>query len=314
MDYLNKHKEGITVAVIFHIAVFFILFQFGFTAPYPPPAEEGVLVDFGTSDVGMGEIEPAPTLGQEDAPPITSQNIPQTPSIKPSTPKVKVVEKTIDQEEIATQDFERTATIENQKKLEKRREQEKRDSLQKIENARLADLRRVAEQRRADSLKNVKEQSQISAINSRAKNVFGSPSGTGTGASGHGTEASSGQGTTYQPGNQGSVNGTAGANNYGDGSGTGNGSGISFNLTGRTHVSLPKPSYPGNEEGKVVVEVTVDKFGKVTKAVPGVKGSSSLNAGLLNAAKNAALSTRFNESMDAPAFQTGTITYRFTLD
>ena len=64
----------------------------------------------------------------------------------------------------------------------------------------------------------------------------------------------------------------------------------------------------------MVVQVTVDKYGKVTKAEAGVRGSTSLDPGLLNAAKTAALSARFNEDKNAPAFQTGTITYKFVLN
>jgi TonB family protein len=77
---------------------------------------------------------------------------------------------------------------------------------------------------------------------------------------------------------------------------------------------LPKPNYPGNEEGIVVVQVTVDKNGTVTKAEPGVRGSNTANPELIAAAKKAALSAKFNTDNNAPAFQVGTITYRFVLD
>ena len=95
------------------------------------------------------------------------------------------------------------------------------------------------------------------------------------------------------------------------------GSGISkgpYNLNGRSGLSLPKPCYPGNEEGIVVVQVTVDKNGTVTKAEPGVKGSNTANSELISAARKAALQAKFNANKDAPAFQVGTITYRFVID
>ena len=78
--------------------------------------------------------------------------------------------------------------------------------------------------------------------------------------------------------------------------------------------SLPKPSYPGNEEGMVVVRITVDKSGSVQKAEAGVKGSNTVNSELIAAAKKSALQAKFNVDENAPTFQIGTITYRFVLD
>jgi len=86
---------------------------------------------------------------------------------------------------------------------------------------------------------------------------------------------------------------------------------VSFNLHGRTPESLPKPEYNGQSEGKVVVEITVDKYGNVTDAVPGVRGSTTLDANLLSASKKAALRSKFSKNPDAPAYQKGTITYLF---
>jgi len=47
--------------------------------------------------------------------------------------------------------------------------------------------------------------------------------------------------------------------------------------------------------------------------VPGVKGSTTLDANLLAAAKRAALKAKFDKKPDAPAYQKGTITYYFKL-
>ena len=89
--------------------------------------------------------------------------------------------------------------------------------------------------------------------------------------------------------------------------------GTSFSLAGRNPESLPKPEYYKQIEGKVVVEITVDKYGNVTDAIPGAKGSTTLDANLLDAAKKAALKAKFDKKPDAPAYQKGTITYYFKL-
>ena len=99
---------------------------------------------------------------------------------------------------------------------------------------------------------------------------------------------------------------------YGEGSATGT-EGISYDLAGRQAMSLPKPTYDIRSEGIVVVEITVDRNGKVTKAVPGVKGSTTLEEYFLRVAREAAMSAKFDRKPDAPVIQKGTITYHFIL-
>jgi len=113
-------------------------------------------------------------------------------------------------------------------------------------------------------------------------------------------------------GNQGVQTGSVDSKNRGEGSGLGT-QGISYDLGGRGFQSLPKPNYDYQGEGKVVVEVSVDRSGKVTQAIPGSKGSTTLDEYLLKVAKEAALKARFEPKSDAPAVQKGTITYNFVL-
>ena len=77
--------------------------------------------------------------------------------------------------------------------------------------------------------------------------------------------------------------------------------------------TLPKPSYESQLEGTVVVQVKVDQYGTVTEAIPGAEGTTVTDKTLWNAARNAALKAHFNQSANAPALQTGTITYIFKL-
>ena len=91
------------------------------------------------------------------------------------------------------------------------------------------------------------------------------------------------------------------------------GSGISYELGGRGYQSLPLPEYDNQGEGRVVVEVSVDRSGKVIQAVPGIKGSNTLDEYLLRVAREAALKAKFEVKKDAPIIQKGTITYNFIL-
>ena len=96
---------------------------------------------------------------------------------------------------------------------------------------------------------------------------------------------------------------------------TGNTSGEpKANLKGRTHNgTLPKPSYSVQTSGKVVVEIWVDNYGTVQKAIAGVEGTDVTDKDLWNEARKAAMKASFNMSADAPAMQKGTITYIFRL-
>ena len=86
------------------------------------------------------------------------------------------------------------------------------------------------------------------------------------------------------------------------------------NLKGRTHNgTLPRPSYPVQASGTVVVDIWVDNYGTVQKAVPGAEGTTVTDKDLWNEARRAAMRASFNMSADAPAMQKGTITYIFKL-
>ena len=86
------------------------------------------------------------------------------------------------------------------------------------------------------------------------------------------------------------------------------------NLKGRTlNGTLPRPSYPVQKSGVVVVKIWVDNYGTVQKAIAGAEGTNVTDKDLWNAARNAAMKASFNMSADAPAMQEGTITYIFKL-
>jgi TonB family protein len=115
------------------------------------------------------------------------------------------------------------------------------------------------------------------------------------------------QGEAGGAGNQGVPSGAPNVHVYGDGIEVGGG------LAGRgIEGGMPKPDYNINEQGKVVVSITVDKDGKVIIAVPGAKGSTTSDARLYEAARKAALKTKFVRNPNVVE-QTGTITYIFKL-
>ena len=85
-------------------------------------------------------------------------------------------------------------------------------------------------------------------------------------------------------------------------------------LAGRTvNGTLPRPTFGVQAEGTVVVDIWVDNYGQVQKAVAGAEGTNVTDKTLWQAARKAALGAHFNMSADAPALQKGTITYIFKL-
>ena len=125
----------------------------------------------------------------------------------------------------------------------------------------------------------------------------------GTGGSGGGNGTGNGAGTGIGTGN-----------GYGGGSGSGSGGGSGYSLGNRKALSKPAPKYTCNEEGKVVVEVSVDREGRTINAIAGIKGTTNTAKCLLDQAKIAAMNTRWDASSDAPEKQVGKIVYNFNLN
>ena len=121
----------------------------------------------------------------------------------------------------------------------------------------------------------------------------------------------SGEGDTTKGGMKGNEKGDLDAKKYYEN--TGSTSGGNYNLEGRkvSFKAIVKPDC--QEEGVVVVEIMVDNTGNVIYANPGVQGSDITASCLLNAAKEAALKTKWNAVSNARLKQPGTIIYTFSL-
>ena len=130
-------------------------------------------------------------------------------------------------------------------------------------------------------------------------------------ANGGGTGGGSG-------GGNGTGNGTGSGTGSGSGSGGGNGSGIGngsgYSLGNRKALNKPAPNYNCQEQGKVAVQVSVDRNGNTISATPGVQGTTNTAKCLLDQAKIAAMNTKWQPDSNAPEKQVGKIIYSFTLN
>jgi len=272
--------------------------------------EEGILVQFGTVDSSSGLFNPRSgeprnlTSNQE-----TVQQTGQTSEL-PSVAQLKTQNNTTPlntntsankstSPPVITQNIENTAAIENARK-----EQEERN--------------RIEAEQRAQRAKEQEDQRKRDAINQQITGAFGSntsnsdisvPGGTGDGGA-YGSNASgTNQGGTGTSGSglQGNPNSKS---SVGSPTGTGYGE---FNLGGRILGAggLPRPDYNVQEEGKIVINVTVDTKGNVIFTEIG-KGTTIDNETLRKSALEAAKKAKFN-SITGTNNQSGTITYKYQL-
>lgn len=301
MTWTESQRTGIIYTVLIHAGILLILLMLTLNSTLMLPTDDGLLVDFGYSETGKGDEEPSAVYSKNDniyKPPV------QITQKAASPPAEKFKPAPISEENLLTQDHEPSVALHSAPVKKKIAEKKKPDPAVELEKRQRQE--QLAQQKLEEQKQQQKQQEEkmIGNINSRVKNAFGG------GLTDNGS-TSTGEGITYGPGNQGDPNGQPGVKRYGPGGGTGNG--VSYNLSGRQAKSLPKPAYPGNEGGVVVVEVTVDKLGKVTAVRGGIFGSTSSDPDLLEAATKAARAARFNVDDNAPAFQKGTITYHFVL-
>lgn len=327
---LNKmgrkiNHNGLLGTIVFHAIIAAILLLLGFHTPLPLPKEKGILISFGDTPQGKGNsaaqktvkkikprpkktakpkiAQPKPTqkkvapkkVKAKPAPKVLTQNHEDAPAIKSGNAKKKKedLKKKREQEKLRKQWIEKKKKLEAEKKirLEQQRIKREEEAKKQAEEAR---RKREEEKKRKEKERRKKF---AESMNSKAKNLFGKSKGTGTS-----------NGNTTKTGNQGSKSGDPKGNVSGTGSGN---SGISYSLKGRNAEYIHKPQINFSKGGKVVVEVIVDKTGKVVRATPGTIGTTTSNQTLYNIAKKAALKTRFNSSTSSPQHQKGTITYIF---
>jgi hypothetical protein len=87
-------------------------------------------------------------------------------------------------------------------------------------------------------------------------------------------------------------------------------SNITYYLENRYHVRLPIPVYLAQGGGKVIVDIVVNRLGKVIKA-EAQKNPAIRDKNIYTYAEVAASNTIFNADQSAPAEQHGTIHYTF---
>ncbi|KAA4034752.1 TonB family protein [Bacteroides ovatus] len=289
---MDRRKKGEYIgalgALLVHVAVIALLILVSFTVPQPDEDAGGVPVMMGNVDAASGFDDPSLVdvdIMDEDAA-APAETAPELPS----------------EQDLLTQTEEETVTLkpkteEPKKETVKPKEvvkpKEPVKKPEKTEAEKAAEAKRLAEEKEERERKAAEE-----AARKRVSGAFGKGAqmtgNKGTAASGTGTEGS-------KEGNS-STGAKTGTGGYG-----------TFDLGGRSlgTGSLPKPVYNVQEEGRVVVNITVNPAGQVISTSISPQ-TNTVNSALRKAAEDAAKKARFN-TIDGVNNQTGTITYYFNL-
>lgn len=289
---MDRRKKGEYIgalgALLVHAAVIALLILVSFTVPQPDEDAGGVPVMMGNVESARGFDDPSlvdvDVLDEDAAAP--AETAPELPS----------------EQDLLTQTEEETVTLkpkteepkkETVKPKEVAKPKEPVKKPEKTEAEKAAEAKRLAEEKAERERKAAEE-----AARKRVSGAFGK------GAQMEGNKGTSAGGT----GTEGSKEG-----NSSTGAKTGTGGYGTFDLGGRSlgTGSLPKPAYNVQEEGRVVVNITVNPAGQVIST--GINPqTNTVSSALRKAAEDAAKKARFN-TVDGVTNQTGTITYYFNL-
>ncbi len=276
-------KASIYTAMV--CALLFIVFFFvKWTLPLipPPPIEEGIEVNLGNSDEGLGDIapqvpgDPAKDQSQAFAPPQSSTPAPQ--------------EQNINGDENETDEAPIVGNV--------------------VKPAKVIDV--VKNTPPIKTTTNVQPVANAAPTPPKPKAVYG---GGTIGTGGNGADSYNNvrnQGIAGGNGDQGSANGNPNSDSYtGNGGSSNNGVTIRSGLKNRKFTKLPSFEDDFNENAKVAVDIKVDKNGNVIAASVNPRGTTTTNAGIRSIATRKAMQLKLNAGDEDE--QSGTILFQFKL-
>lgn len=274
MKRIDSHIYASVGTVVCLLLLLLLLFKLSMTAPVIEE-EEGIVVTFGTAEDGGGMPDATPVDAITQVEQIPAPAAPEKPS----------------NNELMVQDDEESLALAKQREEEARRKaleeeliRQRREAEAKAEAERVAKEKALAEQR-------AKEQEAIDKANQLAA-LFGN-AGTTEGGNGDNASASS-----------------SGVKGNPVGKGFGESNGNTWHLAGRDVKSLPKPSDNFNQQGRVIVNIRVDKAGNVVSATVG-DGTTVSDRPTQQLALSAARQAKFTEG---DSEQIGSIVYNFKIN
>lgn len=289
---MKKNKiTGLVGTLVLHAILVLMLVLIGISKP-KAEEEGGVPVMIGAMDLAQGATDPY-TMTDVD---IWKEPVVPTEAVEPElVPEIEIKTEMITQDDEPTIAVPRKETPQQTPKKINKKETPKEQPIkpkEKTEAEKQKEAERLAAEKKAAAEK--------AAAELAAKRIAGA-FGKGTQMGSKGTDET-GQGLQGSP-----------AGNAADGKTTGVGGYGTFDLNGRSlgPGGLPMPDYNVQDEGRVVVTITVSPEGRVIGTSIN-KRTNTVNAVLRKAAEDAARKAQFN-TVEGVNNQTGTITYYFKL-
>ena len=133
----SEKKKGIVASTLIHAVLFAFLILVGFSVKPPPKTEEGILVNFGTDETGLGMIEPSPPAVQKETSPpppsrarvkteedpLLTQNTEDAPEVKKVDPEAeKKKREKIEANKKIKEQLEAERILKKQEEIERKRE------------------------------------------------------------------------------------------------------------------------------------------------------------------------------------------------
>lgn len=275
----NKNKNklyGIIGTVVFHAIVLVLLFTLCFRTPLPLPGEAGVEVNLGMYSQGFG---------QEVNQPEETEPVKETPKVE----EQKIETNDVIEEDIVSEDEEAPAIEQPQEEVE--------EIIEEPENKEEI-VEEIVEEKQEEI---VPEEKPV--VNQKA--LFQVPKND--------KKITSSEGDDNGKNDKGKDNGLKDIERY-DVNG-GSGDGIAYDLGGRGAKSISTPSKNFSEVGTIVVNIKVDREGRVVEATIQYKdkGTNISDKDMQESALRAARNSIFNKDENAPEIQSGTITYKYII-
>lgn len=282
----NLKASAYTLAICALVFLFFFLTQWTLPQIPPPDFGEGIEVNLGYSETGLGDVPPL----QPGDPSVTEDTKTSPPPAAAKQEETKINADAYD-------DGDAPAINKNNKPV-------------------------VKPVNKPSSV--VKKPTNATAVTAtpappKPKAVF--KGGTSTTTSGNRADSYNGaqnQGIAGGKGDQGNPNGNPNSDSYKGNAASGNGGaggtgGVSIRsgLDGRRITKLPSFEDDFNENAKVAVDITVDKAGNVIMAVVNQRGTTTTNQSIRAIALRKARSLKLNSGTADE--QTGTLLFSFKL-
>ena len=284
-------KKSFTLTTLLLSVLLLILFYIGLNY-MDPPEENGISVNFGTTNYGSGKVQPLKKIRSEPL---------DTPPVEPNKQE-EVVEEAVQEEVVEESPAEKILTQESAEAIKIKQAKEAKKKAEAAVEREKAKAAKIAQQKKAAEEKARKEQEAKKRKLDALMGGLNKSDGTDSGSEGDDNRA----GDKGQPG------GDPYATSYYGSPGSGNGTG-GYGLKGRTLVNKGQEKQNCNEAGRVVVKIVVDRNGKVISATPGVKGTTNNSPCLLEPARKTAFLHKWNLDSGAPNQQVGFVVVNFKL-